>query len=56
MKNHIELDYKLPDLKAKNVEGKRFYEKKTGKAEDFSQIGIELGQILKTKSNNSYKR
>ena len=35
---------------------KRFYEKKTGKKEDFSQIGIELGQILKTKSNNSYKR
>ena len=30
MKNHIELDYKLPDLKAKNVEGKRFYEKKDG--------------------------
>ena len=35
---------------------KRFYEKKSGKAEDFSQIGRELGQILKTKSNNSYKR
>ena len=35
---------------------KRFYEKKTGKAEDFIQIGKELGQILKTKSNNSYKR
>ncbi len=35
---------------------KRFYEKKTGKTEDFSQIGIELGKILKTKSNNSYKR
>ena len=35
---------------------KRFYEKKTGKVEDFSQIGRELGQILKTKSNNSYKR
>ncbi len=35
---------------------RRFYEKKTGKAEDFSQIGRELGQILKTKSNNSYKR
>ena len=35
---------------------KRFYEKKTGKAEDFSQIGREVGQILKTKSNNSYKR
>ncbi|MDC3126690.1 hydroxymethylbilane synthase [Candidatus Pelagibacter sp.] len=35
---------------------KRFYEKKTGKLEDFSQIGTEVGQILKTKSNNSYKR
>ena len=35
---------------------KRFYEKKTGKTEDFSQIGIELGKILKSKSNNSYKR
>ena len=35
---------------------KRFYEKKTGKAEDFSQIGREVGQILKTKSNNTYKR
>ena len=35
---------------------KRFREKKTGKLEKFSQIGIEVGQILKTKSNNSYKR
>jgi hydroxymethylbilane synthase len=35
---------------------KRFYEKKTGKAEDFIKIGREVGQILKTKSNNSYKR
>ena len=35
---------------------KRFYEKKTGKVENFSQIGREIGQILKTKSNNSYKR
>ena len=35
---------------------KRFYEKKTGEAEKFSQIGREVGQILKTKSNNSYKR
>ena len=35
---------------------KRFYEKKTGKTEDFSQIGREVGQILKSKSNNSYKR
>ena len=35
---------------------RRFYEKKTGKAENFSQIGRELGQILKKKSNNCYKR
>ena len=35
---------------------KRFYEKKTGKADNFSQIGLEVGQILKTKSNNSYKK
>ncbi len=35
---------------------KRFHEKKTGKLEKFSQIGREVGQILKTKSNNSYKR
>ena len=35
---------------------KRFYEKKIGKAENFSKIGIEVGQILKSKSNNSYKR
>jgi len=35
---------------------KRFYEKKTGKLEEFSQIGRDVGQILKTKSNNSYKR
>jgi len=35
---------------------KRFYEKKTGKVENFDQIGREVGQILKTKSNNSYKK
>ena len=35
---------------------KRFYEKKIVKIEKFREIGIEIGQILKTKSNNSYKR
>ena len=35
---------------------KRFYEKKTGKIENFREIGEEIGQILKTKSNNSYKK
>ncbi len=35
---------------------KRFYEKKIEKIEKFKEIGNEIGQILKTKSNNSYKR
>ena len=35
---------------------KRFYEKKIVKIEKFNEIGKEIGQILKTKSNNSYKR
>ena len=35
---------------------KRFYEKKTEKIEKFREIGAEIGQILKTKSKNSYKR
>ena len=35
---------------------KRFYEKKIGKIENFREIGKEIGQILKTKSNNSYKK
>ena len=34
----------------------RFYEKKSSKIEDAITIGKEVGQILKTKSNNSYKR
>ena len=35
---------------------KRFYEKKIEKIEKFKEIGEEIGQILKVKSNNSYKR
>jgi len=35
---------------------KRFYEKKSVEIEKFREIGEEIGQILKTKSNNSYKR
>ena len=34
---------------------KRFYEKKIGKTTKFKEIGKEIGLILKTKSNNSYK-
>ena len=35
---------------------KRFYEKRIEKIEKYREIGKEIGQILKTKSNNSYKR
>ena len=35
---------------------KRFYEKKTKKIDKFKEIGEEIGHILRTKSNNSYKR
>ena len=34
----------------------RFYEKKTGDINKFKEIGHEVGQILKLKSNNSYKK
>jgi hydroxymethylbilane synthase len=34
----------------------RFYEKKSSKIENAKILGKELGQMLKTKSNNSYKR
>ena len=34
----------------------RFYEKKIEKIDKYREIGKEIGQILKAKSNNSYKR
>ena len=34
----------------------RFYEKKIGNVKEFKQLGIDIGQTLKRKSNNSYKR
>ena len=34
----------------------RFYEKQTKNVGEFREIGLEIGKILKTKSNNSYKR
>ena len=53
----IEGDKIIVEAELFSLDGsKRFYEKKIGKLEEFSQIGREVGQILKTKSNNSYKR
>ena len=34
----------------------RFYEKKSSKIENAKELGKEVGQILKSKSNNCYKR
>jgi hydroxymethylbilane synthase len=34
----------------------RFYEKKSSKIVDAKKLGIEVGRILKKKSNNSYKK
>ena len=34
----------------------RFYEKKSDKLDNFRELGNEIGQILKSKSNNSYKK
>ena len=34
----------------------RFYEKQIKDVEKFREIGLEIGKILKTKSNNSYKK
>ena len=34
----------------------RFYEKKSDRLDNFRELGNEIGQILKTKSNNSYKK
>ena len=40
-----------------SLDGKqRFFEKKSSKTNNASELGKELGEILKTKSNNSYKR
>ena len=35
---------------------KRFYEKKTSKISDAKKLGFKVGEILKKKSNNSYKK
>tara|TARA_Y100001970_G_scaffold55315_1_gene70063 strand:+ start:2063 stop:2980 length:918 start_codon:yes stop_codon:yes gene_type:complete len=35
---------------------KRYYEKRSEKIEKFKEIGNKIGQILKKKSNNSYKK
>ena len=53
----IEKDKIILEAELFSLDGsKRFYEKKIVKIEKFKEIGKEIGQILKIKSNNSYKR
>ena len=52
VKNKIILEAELFSLDGKL----RFYEKKTSTLDRFKELGIEVGQSLKTKSKNSYKK
>jgi len=50
--NIITLEAELFSLDGK----KRFYEKKSSDVKDAKKLGLEIGQILKFKSNNTYKK
>ena len=53
----IENDRIILEAELFSLDGtQRFYEKKSSKIENAEILGKELGQILKTKSNNSYTR
>jgi len=53
----IEGDKIILEAELFSLDGKqRFYEKKSSKIENAKELGKSVGQILKTKSNNSYKR
>ena len=53
----IEGDKLILEAELFSLDGsQRFYEKKSSKIENAKELGKEVGQILKTKSNNSYKR
>tara|TARA_B100001063_G_scaffold188496_1_gene178856 strand:+ start:1872 stop:2789 length:918 start_codon:yes stop_codon:yes gene_type:complete len=51
-KNEIALEAELFSLDG----SQRFYEKKSAKIEKAKELGIEIGEILKTKSNSIYKK
>ena len=50
--NNIVLEAELFSLDG----SQRFYEKKTSKISDAKKLGFKVGEILKKKSNNSYKK
>ena len=51
-KNKITLEAELFSLDGTQT----FYEKKTSKIENAKELGKDVGLILKTKSNNTYKK
>ena len=53
----IEKDKIILEAELFSLDGlKRFYEKKSSKINNAKKLGIEVGELLKKKSNNSYKR
>ena len=56
---HAKIDGNKITLEAElfSLDGsQRFYEKKTSEIEKSKELGIEIGKLLKKKSNNSYKK
>ena len=54
---NIEGDKIILEAELFSLDGtQRFYEKKSSKIENAKELGKEVGQILKTKSKNSYKK
>ena len=53
----IEKDKIILEAELFSLDGlKRFYEKRSSKIKNAKELGIEVGELLKKKSNNSYKR
>ncbi len=53
----IEGDKIIVEAELFSLDGSQiFYEKKSGNIDMFKEIGTEVGNILKIKSNNSYKK
>ena len=53
----IEGDLIILQAELFSIDGsKRYYEKKYSRIDDAKKLGKEVGQILKIKSNNSYKK
>ena len=53
----IEGDELILEAELFSLDGsQRFYERKSSKIENAKELGNEVGKILKTKSNNSYKK